>query len=131
VLAGLDAGLGWVPADGVPARLAAAVAGVALLVVVTGRPGSASAPCDRLDAASALALGLTVLAAAGAVFAPPDLATEPAHPAWLAVALLAGVAMVILTAPPRPARAARRPVRTGPAGPRRPGGDQSSTRSYR
>ncbi|ADP79830.1 hypothetical protein [Pseudofrankia inefficax] len=133
VLAGLDLGLGWVPADGVSPRLAAAVAAVALLVVVTGRPwGSWARPrrlAGHLDAASALALGTTVLAGAGAAFAPPDFGPDPARTAWLVVAVAAGVAMLGLSLPPRPAGAqAGGPRLTTSPG---RGGDQSRTRSYR
>ncbi|WP_045875581.1 hypothetical protein [Pseudofrankia sp. DC12] len=133
VLVGLDLGLGWVAADGVSARLAAAVASVALLVVATGRPAGRRAHHGwldrRLDAASALALGTTVLAAAGAAFVPPDLGPDPARTAWLAVALAAAVAMLGLTFPPRPASSPSGEPRLT-AGPRY-GGDQSRTRSYR
>jgi hypothetical protein len=130
VLAGLDLGLGWVPADGVSPRLAAEVAAVALLVVVTGRPGGRwarpSRPAGHLDAASALALGTTILAGA-----PPDFGPDPARPAWLVVAVAAGVAMLGLSLP-RPAGVptGRPRLATSPVGPGR-GGDQSRTRSYR
>jgi hypothetical protein len=155
VFAGLDLGLGWVPADGVSARLAAAVAAVALLVVVTGRPAGTWARRSRpdrgslnrgrldrsrldrgrldrgrLDTASLLALGTTILAGIGATFAPPDLGPDPARAAWLVAATAAAVAMLGLTVPVRPALVAgghRLPAM--PAAEHR-GGDQSTTRSY-
>lgn len=131
VLAGLDLGLGWVPADGVSARLAAVVAAVALLVVVTGRPARTWARRSHLDAASLLALGTTVLAGVGAAFAPPDLGPDPARTAWLAVATAAALAMLGLTVPVRPALVpGGRRLPAVPAGEYR-GDDQSVTRSYR
>jgi hypothetical protein len=106
VLAGLDAGLGWVPADGVSARLAAAIAAVALVVVVTGRRAGARAPAARPDLATTVALGVTVLAATGASCAPPEPGLDPAGTIWLVAALAVGVAMVLLAIPPHPKRAA-------------------------
>jgi len=154
LLVGLDAGLGWVPAAGVSPRLAAAVAGVALLVVLSGgRHGPGGN--DRLDLASGLALAVTVLAAAGATVAPAGLVAGTAGSVWLAFALLAGVGMVTLLAAERPGadpappgpvhpdladRPARRPVSlvrlTGNSAARAPVGDddgkaQSSVSSYR
>ncbi|MBL7500686.1 hypothetical protein [Frankia nepalensis] len=75
VLVGLYAGLATVPADGVPARLAVVAATVALVVLATGRPArsGAAAPAARRDLASVLAVALTLLASAGAAFAPPTL----------------------------------------------------------
>jgi len=80
VLAGLWAGLGWVPADGVSGRLAALVSAVALVVIIVGRSqraegrGRAEGPArrTRLDAVSALALALVVVASAAAALTPPD-----------------------------------------------------------
>lgn len=75
MLAGLWAGLGWVPADGVSGRLAVLVGVVALVVVLTGRWPPARPPQRRagLDAVSTLALLLVVVAAAAAALTPPDL----------------------------------------------------------
>jgi hypothetical protein len=132
VLVGLDLGLGWVPAAGVSARFAAAVAAVALVVVATGQPGGRWARPSRLDAASALALGTTLLAGAGAAFVPPDFGADPARPAWLAVAMMAGVAMVGLAFPPLPALAPASQHRLSAGQVDECRGDaQSRTRSYR
>jgi hypothetical protein len=99
VLVGLDAGLGWAPADSVSARLAAAIAAVALLIVVTGRAHGGSC-AGRPDLASTLALAVTLLAAGGAQLAPPDPGSRSASAtALLMAALLAGVAMVVLAVP--------------------------------
>jgi len=113
LLVGLDAGLGWVPAVGVSPRLAAAVAGVALLVVLTGRRHGAGGD-DRLDLASGLALAVTILAAAGATVAPAGLVAGTAGSAWLGFALLTGVGMVALLAASRPGAD---PAPTGPVHP--------------
>jgi hypothetical protein len=105
VCAGLDAGLGWVPAAGVSARFAAVAVVVALLVVATGHPAepapaaAAGAPARPrgagFDPASRCALALAALASAGAALAPPDFAPRPARTEWLALALLAVGALLV------------------------------------
>ena len=104
VCAGLDAGLGWVPAAGVPPQLAVVAVAVALLVVGTGRPArygpgratpNPAAPRRAgLDPATRWALALTALAAAGAALAPPDTVSHPARTAWLTLALVAVLALL-------------------------------------
>jgi hypothetical protein len=115
--AGLDAGLGWVPADGVSGRLAALAVAITFLVLVTDRPEpERRARLLSLDAASTWALLLTALAAAGAALVPPDYSAPPARGAWLVLASLAALLLLAANAP-RPVGVATRapePATTGP-----------------